>query len=427
MKSSRLVRGAFVLASLSLVAAACGSDDNDTAATPVATEAPASTGVADTTAMPDTTMAAMPSSEICDTDGLVAAVQGGAEAGTLEGMADDPVATAASNNPVLTTLTAAVGAAGLGDTLNSAESLTVFAPTDCAFAALDPATLQAALDDPTGLLTTVLGFHVVVGERYTAATLADVTELETFTGEMLSVETDGDTITVGGQAKVLVPDIMTANANVFLIDSVMLPPSVTDAPTDDTMTDETMTTESMTTDSMSGTSEAASSAEICDTDALVAAVQGGAEQGTLEGMADDPVATAASNNPVLTTLVAAVQAAGLVDTLNGADALTVFAPTDCAFANLDPATLQAALDDPTGLLTTVLGFHVVAGQRLSSADLAGVTELETFTGEKLSVEVDGDTITVGGQAKVLVPDIQTANATVYLIDTVMIPPSVTNG
>ena len=77
------------------------------------------------------------------------------------------------------------------------------------------------------------------------------------------------------------------------------------------------------------------------------------------GMTDDPVATAASNNPVLTTLTAAVGAAGLVDTLNGAEALTVFAPTDCAFAALDPATLEAALADPSGLLTTVLGFHVI--------------------------------------------------------------------
>ena len=417
MKSSRLVRGAFVLASLSLVAAACGSDDNDTAATPVATEAPATTGAADTTAASDTTAAARPSSEICDTDGLVAAVQGGTEEGTLEGMADDPVATAASSNPVLTTLVAAVSAAGLVDTLNSAEALTVFAPTDCAFAQLDPATLQAALDDPTGLLTTVLGFHVVAGEKYTAETLADVTELETFTGEILSVEVDGDTITVGGQATVLVPDIMTSNAHVFLIDTVMLPPSITDPATEETVAPDTT----------EAAAEAVPSSEICDTDGLVAAVQGGTEEGTLEGMADDPVATAASSNPVLTTLVTAVSAAGLVDTLNGADALTVFAPTDCAFANLDPATLQAALDDPTGLLTTVLGFHVIAGQRLSAADLAGVTELETFTGEILPVEVDGDTITVGGQAVVQVPDVQTSNATVFLIDSVMIPPSVANG
>ena len=217
-------------------------------------------------------------------------------------------------------------------------------------------------------------------------------------------------------------------------DAVTDTPAVTEAPAaDDTMTDDTMMTEdsmsedTMTEDSMSedtmAEGAAMDSSTICDTDGLVAAVEGGAEQGTLSGMADDPVATAASNNPVLTTLVTAVGAAGLGDTLNGAEALTVFAPTDCAFANLDPATLEAALADPSGLLTQVLGYHVVAGERLEAADLAGVTELETFTGAMLPVSVEGDTIMVGGQATVLVPDIQTANATVYLIDTVMIPPA----
>jgi len=174
---------------------------------------------------------------------------------------------------------------------------------------------------------------------------------------------------------------------------------------------------------MSGDAAPADPAQACDADEIVAAVEGGPEEGTLSGMTDDPVGTAASNNPVLTTLVTAVSEAGLVDTLNSAEALTVFAPTDCAFAALDPATLEAALADPEGLLTQVLGFHVVAGERLSAADLADVTELETFTGETLEISVDGDSVMVGGQASVVVPDISTANATVHLIDSVMLPPS----
>ncbi len=167
-----------------------------------------------------------------------------------------------------------------------------------------------------------------------------------------------------------------------------------------------------------GIASAQDSAEICDTEGLVEAVESGPEDGTLAGMADDPVGTAASSNPVLTTLVTAASAAGLVDTLNSAEALTVFAPTDCAFAELDPATLDAALADPSGLLTTVLGYHVIAGEQIASADLSG--EYESFTGETLTV----DGTTVSDQAEILVPDIQTANATVHLIDTVMIPPSV---
>ena len=82
-------------------------------------------------------------------------------------------------------------------------------------------------------------------------------------------------------------------------------------------------------------------------------------------MTDDPVGTAASSNPVLTTLIAAVDRGRPRRHAQLAPALTVFAPTDCAFAALDPATLEAALADPTGLLTTVLGFHVVPGEQLA--------------------------------------------------------------
>lgn len=191
---------------------------------------------------------------------------------------------------------------------------------------------------------------------------------------------------------------------------------------DDDATATSDTTEEEATTESTEPNEMADSSEICDTDALVEAVESGPDEGTLEGMTDDPVGTAASSNPVLTTLVTAVTEANLVDTLNSAESLTVFAPTDCAFAALDPATLDAALADPSGLLTTVLGFHVVPGQRLSAADLANQTSLATFSGATLPVAAQGEEITVGGQAQVVVPDIQTANATVHLIDSVMLPP-----
>ncbi|MEZ5271153.1 MAG: fasciclin domain-containing protein [Ilumatobacteraceae bacterium] len=214
-------RRALAAGSLALVLVACGDDgDAVTTTQPAATEAP-TTMPAET--MPDESMPMKPSSELCTADEIVAAVQGGPAAGTLEGMTTDPVGTAASNNPVLTTLTAAVTAAGLVDTLNSAEALTVFAPTDCAFANLDKATLDAALADPTGLLTTVLAYHVVP-ERLSAADLDGITELPTLGGEMLPIEKMGDTIKVGDQAMVVVGEIQTLNATVYLIDTVMLPP-----------------------------------------------------------------------------------------------------------------------------------------------------------------------------------------------------------
>lgn len=220
MTRFRIVRAIVALFALSLLAAACSSGDDD-AATRTDQEQSGSEMASD-----DPTAAPADSAQICDADGLVAAVEGGPTQGTLAGMTDDPVATAASSNPVLTTLVSAVGEAGLVDTLNSAEALTVFAPTDCAFAALDPATLDAAMADPTGLLTQVLGFHVVVGQQLSADDLATMSSVQTFTGASLPISADGETITVGGgQAEVVVPDIHTANATVHLIDSVMLPPA----------------------------------------------------------------------------------------------------------------------------------------------------------------------------------------------------------
>jgi len=142
--------------------------------------------------------------------------------------------------------------------------------------------------------------------------------------------------------------------------------------------------------------------------------------GSFEGMAADPVATAASNNPALKTLVTAVTAAGLGDTLNTAKDITVFAPADSAFAAMDQATLTAALADPKGLLTKVLTYHVVAG-RLSPDMLAGTHT--TLEGGTLTVAGSGEEFTVNGTAKVVCGNVQTANATVYIIDGVLLPPA----
>ena len=139
--------------------------------------------------------------------------------------------------------------------------------------------------------------------------------------------------------------------------------------------------------------------------------------GSFGGMAKDPVATAASNNPVLSTLVTAVTEAGLGDTLNTTPDITVFAPTNDAFAAMDKATLDKAMADPKGLLTTVLTNHVVAG-RLAPDQVAG--EHETLAGTKITVEGSGEDFSVG-EAKVVCGDVQTANATVYIIDGMLLP------
>jgi uncharacterized surface protein with fasciclin (FAS1) repeats len=144
-------------------------------------------------------------------------------------------------------------------------------------------------------------------------------------------------------------------------------------------------------------------------------------KGSFDGMSQDPVATAASNNPALTTLVTAVKAAGLVDTLNNQEALTVFAPADSAFTAMDPATLKKALADPKGLLTDVLTAHVVAG-RLTPEMLAGEHQ-SLNKAQKVTVTGSGESFEVNGQAMVVCGNVQTANATVYIIDAVLLPKS----
>lgn len=146
--------------------------------------------------------------------------------------------------------------------------------------------------------------------------------------------------------------------------------------------------------------------------------------GSFTGMAQDPVATAASNNPALSTLVSAVKAAGLVDTLNNAQNITVFAPANSAFAKIPSSTLNSVLANKAEL-TKILTYHVVSG-RLSPSELAGTHK--TLEGSDLTVSGSGESFTVTGgsasnKANVVCGDVQTANATVYIIDTVLMPAS----
>ena len=141
--------------------------------------------------------------------------------------------------------------------------------------------------------------------------------------------------------------------------------------------------------------------------------------GSFQGMATAPVASAASANPLLKTLVAAVTKAGLVEPLNSAPALTVFAPVDDAFAAIPPKQLKAVLADKK-TLTTILTHHVIEGQ-LSPDQLAG--DHKTLAGDTLSISGSGENFSVGSDdnAQILCGGIKTANATVYVIDKVLMP------
>ncbi|MET9877014.1 fasciclin domain-containing protein [Actinacidiphila glaucinigra] len=140
--------------------------------------------------------------------------------------------------------------------------------------------------------------------------------------------------------------------------------------------------------------------------------------GSFGGMAKDPVATAASNNPALSTLVAAVKKAGLVDTLNNAQGITVFAPTNDAFAKIPKADLDKVLNDKAAL-TKILTYHVV-GQRLVPAQLANGS-FETLEKGEVTTSGTGEDYTVNDTSRVVCGNVSTANATVYIVDTVLMP------
>jgi len=144
--------------------------------------------------------------------------------------------------------------------------------------------------------------------------------------------------------------------------------------------------------------------------------------GSVEGMSTAPVATAASNNPLLTTLVAAVSGklnpdVNLVDTLNGGQ-FTVFAPVDDAFKKIDASTIDT-LKTNSDLLTKILTYHVVPGQ-LSPSQVVG--EHKTVEGGSVDVTGSGNSLKVN-DANVICGGVKTANATVYLIDSVLMPPA----
>jgi len=225
MKRTTLNRSAGLAAlalTMSLSLSACGSEDPETAAEETTSEAPA-----EETPTEEETPAEEESEEPAEGDPAAqtfgaACDQIPAEgAGSFNGMATEPVATAASGNPLLETLVAAVTAADLGDALNSAEGITVFAPFNGAFEAFSKKELNGLLKDKK-TLTAVLTHHVVP-QTLTPDNLAG--EFETLNGDMITIEGSGEEFTVGDDEKaaILCGNIPTANATVYVIDAVQMP------------------------------------------------------------------------------------------------------------------------------------------------------------------------------------------------------------
>jgi uncharacterized surface protein with fasciclin (FAS1) repeats len=255
------------------------------------------------------------------------------------------------------TLVAALSAADLVETLSGEGPFTVFAPTDAAFAALPDGTVEALLND-IPTLTEILLYHVVAGE-VPAEDVVTLTQAETVQGQPVVVSTMGGGVMVN-DAEVIQTDVMASNGVIHVIDSVILPPS------------------------------------------------------------DDLVGIAVADDR-FSTLVAAVQAADLVETLQGDGPFTVFAPTDEAFAKLPAGTVESLLADiPT--LTDILLYHVVPG-RVVSGDVVGASSAPTAQGSDIDVSVSGGSVLLNGDSRVVETDILATNGVVHVIDTVILPPS----
>jgi uncharacterized surface protein with fasciclin (FAS1) repeats len=331
---------------------------------------------------------------------------------SIVGMADDRAATAAANNPDLSMFVSAVDAAGLTAALDGEGPFTLFVPNDAAFAKIPQNVIDSILAD-ADLLNSILTYHIVSGEAVAPADLVAAGSIETANGGQLQITQEGDTISInGGEATVLCGGIPVANGYIYIIDSVLQPPS-SDVGAD-------------------GSTSVASSGP----DVTAVATPGEGPQGPLcaslpadgegsiAGMADDPAATAAANNPELSTLTAAIEAAGLTDTLNGEGPFTIFAPSNEAFAAIPQTDLDAILAD-TEQLTSILGYHVIQGESLSAADLAAAGTETTLQGSDLTFTVQPDgTLSIGdGAANVACSNIVVGNGTIHIIDQVLVPPA----
>ncbi|HSJ82710.1 MAG TPA: fasciclin domain-containing protein [Acidimicrobiia bacterium] len=260
------------------------------------------------------------------------------------------------------TLLTAVEAAGLVETLQGEGPFTVFAPTDEAFAALPEGTLDSLLADSEAL-SQVLLYHVVPGE----VMASDVIELDSATtaqGEDIAISVEGDSVKVN-QAEVIATDVAASNGVIHVIDQVILPPSMS--------------------------MEEAEMGDIVE------------------------IAEAAGD---FSTLLTAVEAAGLVETLKGDGPFTVFAPTDEAFAALPEGTLDALLAD-TEALTQVLLYHVVPGA-VTAEQVVGLDSAQTVEGGSVSIRVEDEKVFIN-DAEVIATDVLASNGVIHAIDQVIIP------
>jgi transforming growth factor-beta-induced protein len=273
----------------------------------------------------------------------------------------------AAGNPAFSTLVTAVKAAGLAETLSGNGPFTVFAPTNEAFAALPKGTLEKLLKpENRDLLKKVLTYHVVSGDLMAKDLRSG--NVTTVAGSTIAVKVQNGKVSVNN-SNVVKADVDAKNGVIHVIDKVLLPP-----------------------DLMAATPAATQS-----------------------------VVEIAAGNPSFSTLVTAVKAAGLAETLSGKGPFTVFAPTNEAFAALPKGTLEKLLKpENRDLLKKVLTYHVVSGDLMAKDLRSG--KVTTVAGSPVTVQVGHSSVTVNN-ATVVKADIDAKNGVVHVIDKVLLPPN----
>jgi len=298
----------------------------------------------------------------CPLSGERAASKPVVNAGTLgpvEGAGSDIVDTAVKAGS-FKTLIAAVQAAGLVEALKGDGPFTVFAPTDAAFAALPAGTVENLLKtENRETLKSILAFHVVAGDL-SSADVVRRSGATTLNGQRLTFASDSHGVTIDG-ASISRADIECSNGVIHVIDRVILPNG-------------------------------------------------------------DNLAALAESAGMFNTLLAAAKAAVLADALTGAGPLTVFAPTDEAFAALPPGTVESLLKpENKAKLAAILKYHIVSG-RVYATDAARAGDAVTLQGGRVVLDIRDGRLTVDG-ANVIKTDIDAGNGVVHVIDRVILPPN----
>lgn len=258
------------------------------------------------------------------------------------------------------TLAAALTAADLVDAVKGPGPFTVFAPTDEAFAKLPKGTVEELLKpENKGKLAAILKYHVVPG-KVMAKDVVNVKGAKSLNGQRIDVKVNGGKVAVDG-ASVVKTDIACSNGVIHVIDSVILP-------------------------------------------------------------AEGSIPAVAEKAGSFKTLLAAAKAAGLVEALSGAGPLTVFAPTDEAFAKLPKGTVEDLLKpENKDKLAAVLKYHVVEG-RVYSEDALAAKAAKTLQGASVKISVK-DGVAYVDNAKIVTTDIDAANGVIHVIDSVILPPA----